>query len=176
MGLLREGLLDGRAVATAGVSEQVRRTLTGLGARVEDLATDGGLGEDEEQVGDWARAHAPLHALVYDAATAHSTDAVWVAIREVAVGALIPEPAPGKVVLIAPRPGPGEHARALGAALDNLARTLSVEWARFGVTVVALAPGEGATDEQLAQLICLLCSHAGDYFSGCRLELGNINR
>ena len=52
------------------------------------------------------------------------------ATRAVATGALIPAGA-GKCVLIAPRPDRGPFAGAARAALENLARTLSVEWARL---------------------------------------------
>jgi NAD(P)-dependent dehydrogenase (short-subunit alcohol dehydrogenase family) len=57
------------------------------------------------------------------------------------------------------------------AALENLARTLSVEWARYGITAVALWPGADTTDAELAELACFLISPAGGYFSGCRFEL-----
>ena len=82
------------------------------------------------------------------------------AIRGVATGALIPAGA-GKVLLIAPRPAGGSFASAARAALENLARTLSVEWARYGVTTVAIAPGARTTDEELAELVCFLVSPAG---------------
>ena len=64
----------------------------------------------------------------------------WLAVREVAVGALIDGADPGKVILIGPA-GSGAQAEAGCAALENLARTLSVEWARYGVTTVMVAPG-----------------------------------
>ena len=65
-------------------------------------------------------------------------------------------------------------AQASRAALENLARTLSVEWARYGITATAITPGAATTDEQLAELVCFLVSPAGDYFSGCRFSLGVI--
>jgi hypothetical protein len=171
--VLRSGLLEGRAVALApGRVEALAGALAGLGARVEGLALPEGFGEDEEQVGEWARERAPLHALVYDARDpAAGTSPVWAAVREVAAGALIPGPHPGKVVLIGPRPDAGPGAGELRSALENLARTLSVEWARYGVTVVMVAPGARSGDEEVVQLICFLCSRAGEYFSGCRLEM-----
>jgi NAD(P)-dependent dehydrogenase (short-subunit alcohol dehydrogenase family) len=95
----------------------------------------------------------------------------WIATRGVATGALIPAGA-GKVLLVAPRPSAGSFAAAARAGLENLARTLSVEWARFGVTTVALAPGAQTRDEELAELVSFLVSQAGQYFSGCLLELG----
>ena len=95
----------------------------------------------------------------------------WVAIRGVATGALIPGGA-GKIVLIAPRAAGGPFATAARAGLENLARTLSVEWARYGVTAVTIAPGARTADDELAELVCFLVSPAGDYFSGCGFELG----
>jgi NAD(P)-dependent dehydrogenase (short-subunit alcohol dehydrogenase family) len=178
--VLRDGLLDGRAIALAGWAEDgLRVALQRLGARVEAVPD---LGEDEERVGEWARGVAPLHAVVHDArpafgsggeaALSESLEHAWVAVREVAVGALIPEEPPGKIVLIGPPPDAGPHAEAARAGLENLARTLSIEWARFEVTTVMLAPGSGTTEEELEECICFLVSEAGEYFSGCRMELG----
>jgi NAD(P)-dependent dehydrogenase (short-subunit alcohol dehydrogenase family) len=48
---------------------------------------------------------------------------------------------PGRLLFLAPAPDAGPHAPAARAALENLARTLSVEWARFGITAVAITPG-----------------------------------
>jgi hypothetical protein len=81
---------------------------------------------------------------------------------------------PGKVVLVGPRPDAGPFAGAARAGLENLARTLSVEWARYGVTAVAVWPGERTTGEELAELVSFLVSPAGDYLSGCRLALGVV--
>jgi hypothetical protein len=76
-------------------------------------------------------------------------------------------------VLLAPAGDAGPHAEATGAALENAARTLSVEWARFGVRVVALRPsGEAAAE--VAELVAFLASPAGDYFSGCTWRPGRI--
>jgi NAD(P)-dependent dehydrogenase (short-subunit alcohol dehydrogenase family) len=193
MTALRAELLIGRAVALAGdVGDGVRHALVGLGARVETLPPSEGLAADEERVGEWARAHDPIDALVYDPGSAFadggpealvaSMEGAWVAIREVANGALIPADAPGKILLIGPRPGAGAHAGAnagahagaVRAALENLARTLSVEWARYGITTAMLAPGDATTEAELAELVCYLVSPAGDYLSGCRLELGAV--
>ena len=75
-------------------------------------------------------------------------------------------------MLIAPAEDPGdEFVAAARAALENLARTLSIEWARYGITAVAIAPAAGARDEDVALLSAYLVSGAGDYFSGCRFEL-----
>jgi NAD(P)-dependent dehydrogenase (short-subunit alcohol dehydrogenase family) len=87
---------------------------------------------------------------------------------------LIPGGEGGKLLLVAPASDAGEHAEAVRAGLENLARTLSVEWARHRITAVAIAPGPETTDEQVAELLGYLLSPAGDYFTGCRLELGAI--
>jgi hypothetical protein len=164
--LLRDELLTGRAVALAGgPCAHVPAALATLGARVETMPE-----LDGEVVGEWAAARAPLHALVYVARGDALKDflaGAWVAVREVAVGALIPSGS-GKIVLVAP-----PRQRPVQAALENLARTLSVEWARYGVSAVAIAPGARTTDDDLAELVCYLVSVAGDYFSGCAFELGS---
>jgi citronellol/citronellal dehydrogenase len=67
---------------------------------------------------------------------------------------------------------PGPEAGPLRAALENLARTLSVEWARFDVRTTAILPGAETTDEELGTLVAYLASPAGDYYSGCALALG----
>jgi NAD(P)-dependent dehydrogenase (short-subunit alcohol dehydrogenase family) len=178
---LRAELLEGHAVALAGPPrEGIASALRELGARVETLEGPGQPQEDE--VGSWARERLPLRAVVYDARTpfgdggpealTRTMHDAWQAVREVAVGALIESSEPGKVVLIGPAPDAGPHARAAAAALENLARTLSVEWARYGVTTVMVAPRPGLEESGLAELVCFLCSPAADYVSGCRLELG----
>jgi NAD(P)-dependent dehydrogenase (short-subunit alcohol dehydrogenase family) len=177
--VLRDGLLDGRAIALAGGDCAVlREALEALGARVEAIPS---LPDDEERVGEWTASASPLDAVVYDAreafgsggseALAAALETGWVAVREVATAALIPAEAPGKIVLLAPSPASGPHAEAARSGLENLARTLSIEWARYGVTAVTVAPGRRTTEEQLAELVCFLVSPAGEYLSGCRLEL-----
>lgn len=179
MTVLRQGLIEGRDAALAGgVPAAVAQGLAGLGARTHEL--DPAL--DEDGTRDWAAAAAPLHALVFDAAPLFADggqarlgatlESAWVAARGVATGALIPGGS-GKVVLIAPRPAGGSFAAAARAALENLARTLSVEWARYGVSAVTIAPGARTADDELAELVCYLVSPAGDYFTGCVFELGS---
>lgn len=175
--LLREDLLRDRAVAVAGpVSDPVSGALASLGARTEALPAG-----DESELEAWARERAPLHGLVYDAASAFAgggevtlqgaLEQAWSAVHAVAVGALIEAAGPGKIVLVAPRADAGPLAGAAAAALENLARTLSVEWARYAITATAVVPGPTAGDEALAELVCFLVSSAGDYFSGCRFDL-----
>jgi NAD(P)-dependent dehydrogenase (short-subunit alcohol dehydrogenase family) len=181
MDLLRDRLLAGRRIALAGgLSDALSGPLRELGAELEELDVER-IPAEEDRVGEWARERLPLHALVYCAHDAFgaggqegldaSLEQAWVAVREVAVGALI-ERAGGKLLLIAPRPDAGPLAGAARAGLENLVRTVSVEWARHGVTAVLIAPGPATSDAELAALVSFLVSEGGDYLSGCRLELG----
>ncbi len=105
------------------------------------------------------------------------TDAAWNVTRAVVNLAFLPaEPdSPAavpvrRVLYLAPTPE-GEHAEAVRAALENLARTLSVEWARHGITTVTIAPAAGTPVEEVAAVAAFLASPAGAYFSGCLLEM-----
>ena len=113
----RDHLLAESAIVLAGGARGARcarGARARLDARVESLPRRGRDGEA------WAAEHAPLHALVCDArADVRARDgldaaleAVWAAVRAVAVGALIPGEQGGKVILIAPTPDAGEHAEA----------------------------------------------------------------
>lgn len=177
--LFRPGLLDGVAVALAGpVRAPIAATLGDLGAdtRALDIASD----EDAPP------GAAGLHALVFDAAAPFAAasqddelgplraagDAAWIATRAVANAAWIePKQPGGKVVLVAPRPADGVHAHAARAALENLSRTLSIEWSRYGIRTTTITPGEGTSDDDVAGVVAYLVSRAGDYYSGARLEL-----
>jgi NAD(P)-dependent dehydrogenase (short-subunit alcohol dehydrogenase family) len=181
MGVLRQDLLENRTVALGqAVSDELSAALRDLGARVAVMPDLGDPADD--QVGEWARTHGPLSVLVYDAGPAlgagdlqalmATMQGAWVAVREVAVGALIESPDPGKIILIGPAARSGDHAEAACAALENLARTLSVEWARHNITAVMVAPGPECSAGELAEVIGYLCSRGGEYFSGCRLEVG----
>jgi len=183
MTLFSEDLLGGRAiVAAGGVGEEVCDELTRLGARVEVFGPE--LGFDEEAAARWVRARAPLHALVYDAAPSFgaggpaglqsAVERGWFSIRALATEALIPAQSGGKLLLVGPAPVVGAHAQAATAALENLSRTLSVEWARHAVTSATIARGPASSDRELATLICFLVSPAGDYVTGTRLDLGLI--
>lgn len=163
MTVLRDQLLAGRAVAVRGsVKSSVRDALTELGASTQD---------DRAEV------------LVYDAADAFAAggreglraavDGAWDAILEVAgewATADTGAAATRKIMLIAPRPDAGQFVAAAVGSLENLARTLSVEWARFAVSTTVVVPADD--DELVAELVCFLASAAGDYFSGCRFDLG----
>jgi NAD(P)-dependent dehydrogenase (short-subunit alcohol dehydrogenase family) len=106
-------------------------------------------------------------------------DASWNATRALAVRAFLVGGRGGRVVLLAPAPDAGGCADAARAGLENLARTLSIEWARHAVTVVAIAPASAASaaagvcgaPAEVAALVAYLASPAGAYFSGCLLDL-----
>lgn len=158
MQIFREGLLEGRSIALAGpVPDQVREALAALGAAVGQL--------------DGQAPKAPLDVLICAAEVSEDLreDALlereWTMVQAVAAEVFIPASA-GRIVLLAPRHAPVEQ-----AALENLARTLSVEWARYGITATAIAPAAETSDEQLATLLTYLCSPAGAYFSGTRLDM-----
>jgi hypothetical protein len=169
MTLLQPRLLEGRSIMLAGeLPAEVRGRLSALGARCE-LCEE----TDQDRALEWARAVAPVNALVCGSGALASVEQAWGAVRAVAAGALIPAGA-GGIVLLAPRPDAVAHAEAVRAALENLARTLSVEWARYGIAITALAPGSKTTEDDLATLIAFLCSAAGTYYSGCRFELDSL--
>ena len=88
-----------------------------------------------------------------------AVDDGWNVVRAVVNASWVTEaratPRGGKVVFLAPAADAGEHANAVGAALENAARTLSVEWARFGVRITAVRPREGAADDERAELVGL---------------------
>ncbi|HEY4426689.1 MAG TPA: hypothetical protein VGN08_00635 [Solirubrobacteraceae bacterium] len=104
------------------------------------------------------------------AALRHCLELTWSATRAVFDRAFLPG-AGGRVIYLAPALGAGEHAAAARAGLENLARTLSVEWARHAVTTVAIAPSDGSSPAEVAALVAYLASPAGSYFSGCLLDL-----
>lgn len=166
----RKALLQDRSIAISGdVPDRVADVLRALGAQVSKL--DPAPSNDEEAMSAWARAMGPLDVLIREAgANDDLLSETWAAVRAFAIETFIPR-SEGRVVMLAPRDASG-----IAAALENLARTLSVEWARFAITTVAIAPGAATTDEELAQLAAFLCSPAGAYFSGCRVELGLVER
>lgn len=129
----------------------------------------------------------------FRAVTRLNLDAVWYLTTQVASRSMIPG-GYGKVVSVTmtPRRGmPGmAHSSAARAAVESLTRTLAAEWGRYGVRLVAVAPGivhteawerYGLTPEQVAgvvpagrlqsadevaAVIAFLASPAGDYVTG----------
>jgi NAD(P)-dependent dehydrogenase (short-subunit alcohol dehydrogenase family) len=85
--------------------------------------------------------------------------------------AFLPREQGGRIVYLAPRPLSGAHAGAACAGLENLARTLSIEWARHAITAVTIVPGDATAAAEIAALTAYLASPAGGYFSGCLLDL-----
>ena len=181
--LLRPGLLDGTTIALAGGADAAAAALRDLGGRTPAL--DGDL-LDEAAVTAAAAALEPRPtALIADAAAAFAAagggldglrtglDGTWNALRAVVNAALRPAGG-GIAVLLAAPPGAGPHAAALRAALDNLARTTAIEWARHGVRVVAVLPGDATPAADAAQLCAYLVSPAGAYFTGCAFTLGEV--
>ena len=124
----------------------------------------------------------------------------WLMTHAAATKAFIPQGG-GKVlsVTLSPHNGmPGMvHSGAARAAVENMMRTLAVEWARFGIKTVALAAGQFATEtlltkypqvvvdnlersipigragrpEEMAWLVAYLASPAGDFFSGTTITI-----
>jgi len=161
--LLRPGALDGCAVVASGgyaaACAQAGATIVSAAdaGRVDMLVVD---------------AAATFAAGGLDGLRA-ALDAAWRDVLAVAERHWLVDDAGagGKLVLVAPRADAGEHAAAAAAALENLARTLAVEWARFGVRAVAVTPGPHASEDELTALVTFLASAGGEYFSGCRFDL-----
>jgi citronellol/citronellal dehydrogenase len=125
-----------------------------------------------------------------------NVEGTWLMTHAVATKAMIPSGRGGKVfsVTLSPHNGmPGmAHSGAARAAVENLMRTLSVEWARFDIRLLALAAGQFETqtllskypqaiveriahsiplgrmgsEQEFAWLVAYLASPAGDFFSG----------
>ena len=90
-------------------------------------------------------------------------DGAWDAIRATKL-----PPSPGLIVLLSP-PRDGAHAEAARAGLENLARTLSIEWARYAIRPVTIH--QGADPHATAELVAFLASTAGAYYAGCAFTL-----
>jgi NAD(P)-dependent dehydrogenase (short-subunit alcohol dehydrogenase family) len=130
-----------------------------------------------------------------------NVEGTWLMTHAVATRAMIPGGHGGKVVNVTLSPHHGlpgmAHSSAARAAVENLTRVLSIEWARFGIRLTALAPGPMATEtmrtkypkavveaaagtvplgrlgteEEFAWLVAYIASPAGDYFSGAVLTI-----
>ncbi len=124
----------------------------------------------------------------------------WLMTHAAATRAFIPQGG-GKVLSITLSPHNGMpgmvHSGAARAAVENMMRTLSIEWARFGVRTVSLAAGHFATEtlltkyppeivdnvarsiplqrtgrvEEMSWLVAYLASAAGDFYSGTTITL-----
>jgi citronellol/citronellal dehydrogenase len=124
----------------------------------------------------------------------------WLMSHAAATKAFIPQER-GKIlsVTLSPHNGmPGMvHSGAARAAVENMMRTLAIEWSRFGITTCALAAGQFATEtlltkyppevvenlansiptgrlgrsEEMAWLVAYLASPAGDFYSGTTITI-----
>ncbi len=124
----------------------------------------------------------------------------WQMTHSAATKAFIPQRS-GKVVSVTVSPHHGMpgmvHTGAARAAVENMMRTLAIEWARFNIKLCAVAAGQFDTEvlrtkypkqvsenvartvplgrlgtpEEMAWLIAFLASPAGDFFSGAVLTL-----
>jgi citronellol/citronellal dehydrogenase len=128
-------------------------------------------------------------------------EGTWLMTHAVATRAMIPEARGGKIVNVTLSPHHGlpgmAHSSAARAAVENLTRVLSIEWARFGIRLTALAAGHFGTEtlmtkypqqvvegvagtvplqrlgseEEFAWLVAYVASPAGDYLSGAVLTI-----
>ena len=124
----------------------------------------------------------------------------WLMTHAAATKAFIPQ-REGKVVSVTLSPHHGMpgmvHSGAARAAVENMMRTLSIEWSRFNVKLCAVAPGQFdtetlrtkypqqvvenvhrtvplqrlGTEQEMAWLIAYLASPAGDFLSGCVITI-----
>ena len=124
----------------------------------------------------------------------------WLMTHAAATKAFIPQRG-GKVVSVTLTPHNGMpgmvHSGAARAAVENMMRTLSIEWARFEIKLCALAAGQFDTEvlrtkypkavadnvsrtvplqrlgtpEEMAWLVAFLASPAGDFFSGAVISI-----
>jgi NAD(P)-dependent dehydrogenase (short-subunit alcohol dehydrogenase family) len=181
--MLRARLLEGTVVATAGGAEHVAAACAALGATTVALDADP---DDEDALATAVGALGPVGTLVCDAAAPFAAagggipglraglDGSWNATRAMANAVWRPGDG-GKLVLLAPRPRDGAYAGALGAALENTARTLSIEWARYAIRATAVLPGDATSNDDVGTLIAYLASPAGDYFTGCAFAMGRAS-
>lgn len=180
--LLRPGILNGVTVTLTGPGGAgIAEGCAALGATVTALAIADPL--DEDAAAQAAKGLGAVDVLVCDLRAArlgsegfHDVlEPTWTAVRAVANAAMIPDARGGKVTFVAPAVATAdEFAAALRAALENMARTLSIEWARFGIRLVTILPATVTSADDVASLVAYLASPAGDYFSGCVLELGAV--
>jgi len=161
MELLRRGLLEGLTVAFAGDGASAARDACArLGAATPVLGADLA---DEDAV---AAAVAGMGAPDTLVCATGDVDGAFVATRAVATTWIAAQRG-GKVVLLAAAADNPQR-----AALENLARTLSVEWARYDIRPAAILPAEATSPAEVAELVAFLASPAGDYYSGCAFTLG----
>ena len=167
------GLLGGGVPDESELEQDVERALAEVGA-IDMLVLD---------VGALARAVSLPERGGADGVARNvligSLEESWKITRAVVNAAFLNPGRPGRVVYLAPAPdrvGGGGYIEATVAGLENLARTLSIEWAHHTVTTVAIAPASDTGAGELATLCGYLASSAGAYFSGCLLDLRGARR
>jgi citronellol/citronellal dehydrogenase len=124
----------------------------------------------------------------------------WLMTHAAASKAFIPQ-REGKVISVTLSPHQGMpgmvHSGAARAAVENMMKTLSIEWARFNIKLCAVAAGQFDTEtlrtkypqpvvesvhrtvplqrlgtpEEMAWLIAYMASPAGDFLSGCVITI-----
>lgn len=124
----------------------------------------------------------------------------WLMTHAAATKAFIPQQG-GKVMSVTLSPHNGMpamvHSGAARAAVENMMRTLAIEWARFGIKTCSLAAGHFSTDvvktkyprvvvenmaqsvplgrtgkaEEMAWMVAYLASPGGDYISGTTITI-----
>jgi citronellol/citronellal dehydrogenase len=129
-----------------------------------------------------------------------NVEGTWLMTHAVATKAMIPAGG-GKVISITLSPHQGmpgmAHSSAARAAVENLMRVLSIEWARHGIKLNAIAAGQFGTEtlltkypqpivdamastipaqrlgkvEEIAWLVAYLASPAGDFTAGTVLTV-----
>ena len=129
-----------------------------------------------------------------------NVEGTWLMTHAVATKSMIPNGG-GKVVNVTLSPHNGlpamAHSSAARAAVENLTRVLSIEWARFGIRLTAVAAGHFETEtlktkyprqvvesvagtvplqrlgqpEELAWLVAFIATPGGDYLSGAVLTI-----
>lgn len=116
----------------------------------------------------------PSFVLVIDAAGVAepraALDGAWDVVQPAAEAMIAGEG--GQIVLLACPPGDA-GAEAARAGLENLSRTLSIEWARHAIRPVTLLPGTTTSPAEVAELVAFLASPAGAYYAGCAFTLGS---
>jgi citronellol/citronellal dehydrogenase len=129
-----------------------------------------------------------------------NVEGTWLMTHAVATKSMIPN-RQGKIVSVTLSPHNGMpgmvHSGAARAAVENMMRTLAIEWSRFNIKCNSIAPGQIGTDtfmtkypqimvelmtqtiplgrlgtaEEIAWMVAYLASPAGDFVSGTTLTI-----